>query len=156
MADAENIEFRPMTLDDLSEVMLIERESFPTPWSEEIFRNDLLENLNSQYLVGTLDDDVITYAGIWILNEVGHITTIAVKNDYRGQGLGEETLTVVMELGAKLGVRKFTLEVRETNVEAVRLYEKHGFKRVGVRKNYYREINEDAIVMWLGDPPYEG
>jgi len=148
-----DIEFRDMILDDIPDVMEIECASFPTPWSEEIFAGDLEENPNSKYIVGTIGGCVVAYAGIWILNDVGHITTIAVRTDMLRRGFGEATLIELMKLGRKSGVEKFTLEVRETNEEAIGLYEKFGFKRVGRRKNYYREINEDAIVMWIGNPP---
>jgi len=155
MAPADEIEFRPMKPEDIPEVMEIECSSFPTPWNEEIFRGDLLDNPNSKYIVGVIDDSVATYAGIWILNDVGHITTIAVRKDLLRKGLGDVTLIELMELGRKSGVEKFTLEVRESNEEAIRLYEKYGFRRIGRRKNYYKEISEDAIVMCTGDHPQE-
>jgi ribosomal-protein-alanine N-acetyltransferase len=155
MRAREEIEFRPMKLDDLPAVMAIERASFPTPWSEDIFRGDLLDNLNSVYEVGMIDGKLATYAGIWVLNEIGHITTIAVRHELRGQGLGETALLHIIKTGRKEGVEKFTLEVRESNIEAIKLYEKYGFKLIGRRKNYYKEIGEDALVMWTGDPPYE-
>jgi ribosomal-protein-alanine N-acetyltransferase len=152
----DEIEFRPMEPDDVPEVMAIENSSFPTPWSEDIFTGDLLENPNSKYIVGIIDSRVASYAGIWILNEVGHITTIAVRRDLLRCGLGEITLEELLEIGRKSGVEKFTLEVRESNEEALGLYEKYGFKRIGRRKNYYKEIGEDAIVMFAGDPHCEG
>jgi ribosomal-protein-alanine N-acetyltransferase len=145
-----------MTLDDIPEVMLIERASFPTPWSEELFRTDISENLNSQYIVGIIDGRIATYAGIWVLNEVGHITTIAVRDDLRRRGLGDTTLIELFKIARAAGVLKFTLEVRASNKPAIKMYEKHGFKHVGLRKNYYKEISEDAVVMWSGEPPYEG
>ncbi len=145
-----------MELADIPDVMLIERSSFPTPWSEEVFRSDLTQNDSSQYVVGELNGRIVAYGGIWLLDEVGHITTIAVSTDLRRRGFGETTLMEIIDLGRRNGVKKFTLEVRRTNEEAIRMYEKHGFKHVGVRKNYYKEINEDALVMWTGDPPYEG
>ena len=153
MAVEVDIEFRAMILDDIPDVMEIENASFPTPWSEEIFAGDLEDNPNSRYIVGTIDGCVVTYAGIWILNDIGHITTIAVRTDQVKRGFGEATLIELMKLGRKSGVEKFTLEVREANEEAIGLYEKFGFKRVGRRKNYYREIHEDAIVMWSDDSP---
>ena len=156
MSDNEEIVFKPMKLEDLPAVMVIERASFSAPWSEEIFRNDMLENLNSIYEVGILDDEVATYTGLWVLNEIGHITTIAVRHDLRGRGLGEAALMNIIETGRREGVEKFTLEVRESNIEAIKMYEKHGFKLIGRRKNYYQEVGEDALVMWTGDPPYEG
>ena len=156
MSLREEIEFRPMELDDLPGVLVIERASFPTPWSEEVFHKDLTENANSQYIVGILDGRVAAYGGIWLLSEVGHITTIAVEGELRRNGLGDETLRVIINIGLKAGIKKFTLEVRASNEEAIRLYEKHGFKPIGIRKNYYKEINEDALVMWTGNPPFEG
>ncbi len=156
MSVREQISFRPMKLEDLSSVMVIERASFTAPWSEEIFRNDMIENLNSIYEVGIIDGEVATYAGLWVLNEIGHITTIATRHDLRGRGLGEAALLNIIETGRLEGVEKFTLEVRESNTEAIKMYEKHGFKLVGRRKKYYQEVGEDALVMWTGDPPYEG
>jgi ribosomal-protein-alanine N-acetyltransferase len=145
-----------MVMDDIPHVMVIERASFPTPWSEEVFVNDLTENANSQYIVGIMDGRIVAYGGIWIFGEIGHITTIAVLPELRGRGLGDETLVAVIDLGRQAGVEKFTLEVRANNKLAIQMYEKYGFKRIGIRKNYYKEEHEDAVVMWTGDPPYEG
>jgi len=145
-----------MVMDDIAHVMAIERISFPTPWSEEIFKSDLTENANSQYIVGIINGRIVAYGGIWIFGDIGHITTIAVLPELRGRGIGEETLVAIMAMGRQTGVLKFTLEVRANNKLAIQLYEKYGFKRIGIRKNYYKEEHEDAVVMWTGDPPYEG
>ena len=98
---------------------------------------------------------VVGYSGIWLVGNIAHITTICVIDELRGKGLGEWLLLKTMQMGGELGAGRFTLEVRETNDVAIKLYEKVGYRSVGRREKYYREIGEDALVMWTGHPPYE-
>jgi len=151
----EGVEIVEMKKTHLKMVLQIENESFPIPWSMEAFDYDLSQNDLAHYWVVRLKDRVIGYSGIWLVGNIAHITTICITGKYRGKGLGKWLLLKTMETAENLGAMRFTLEVRETNTEAIRLYESVGYRVVGRRRNYYREIGEDALVMWTGKPPYE-
>ena len=140
----------------LDEVVEIEQASFLTPWTRDAFEYDLDENELARYWVLVKDGEIVGYTGIWLVGRIAHLTTICVIEKYRGLGLGRWLLLKTMQLGNKEGAERFTLEVRETNEAAIRLYESVGYQSVGRRPNYYQEIGEDALVMWTGQPPYEG
>jgi [ribosomal protein S18]-alanine N-acetyltransferase len=94
-------------------------------------------------------ENIIGYCGTWIVIDEAHVTNIALLPDYRGKGLGELLLRNVMDVLRKLGATSMTLEVRVSNHIAQSLYQKLGFKPGGIRKNYYSDNNEDALVMWV-------
>lgn len=137
-----------MTLDDINSVLEVERLSFFTPWSEKAFTLELTNNKNALYKVIKDGDKVIAYGGVWLLFDEGHITNIAVHPAYRGSGLGNTLLKDIMESSRKENISSMTLEVRESNIPAINLYKKNGFKSVGKRKGYYQDTKEDAIIMW--------
>jgi ribosomal-protein-alanine N-acetyltransferase len=141
--------FRPMELTDLPQIEQVENRSFSSPWPRQAFYNELVFNQFAHYTVVTVDDQVVGYCGFWLILDEAHITNIAIHPDYRGQGLGEATLVYVMDLARKLGAEKMTLEVRVSNVIAQSLYEKLGFVRSGLRKEYYTDNKEDAVIMWV-------
>lgn len=144
----EEPKFRAMCLEDIDQICEIEREAFPTPWSADAFYNELVNNQFAHYLVMEMDGQVIGYGGMWTIMEEAHITNIAVREGYRGRKLGEKLLRQLRETALFLGMRRMTLEVRVSNRIAQRLYAKMNFRSVGVRKGYYTDNAEDAIIMW--------
>ncbi|MDO6851209.1 ribosomal protein S18-alanine N-acetyltransferase [Priestia megaterium] len=143
------IKFRLMEVKDIDQVVKIEEKSFMTPWSSEAFQNELTNNQFSTYIVMEEGENIIGYCGTWIVIDEAHVTNIALLPDYRGKGLGELLLRNVMDVLRKLGATSMTLEVRVSNHIAQSLYQKLGFKPGGIRKNYYSDNNEDALVMWV-------
>ena len=143
------IKFRLMEVKDIDQVVKIEEKSFTTPWSAEAFQNELTNNQFSTYIVMEEGENIIGYCGTWIVIDEAHVTNIALLPDYRGKGLGELLLRNVMDVLRKLGAASMTLEVRVSNHIAQSLYQKLGFKPGGIRKNYYSDNNEDALVMWV-------
>lgn len=145
---ADEALFREMTPADVSEVGVIERLSFATPWSEESFVSELLYNQLACYYVLEFKGHVIAYGGMWTIAGEGHITNIAVHPGFRGRQLGRSLVIGMLKAGEEKGCSKFTLEVRPANTPAVRLYESLGFKGVGIRPKYYQDTGEDALIMW--------
>jgi ribosomal-protein-alanine N-acetyltransferase len=137
-----------MTLEDLDEVLRIERASFPTPWSRAAFRYELTQNRVARCLVirapGTA---VLGYLCLWEIGHEIHITNLAVDPAHRRQGLARALLALVLDDARARGLTLAFLEVRPTNVEAIGLYESLGFRSIGRRKGYYFDTGEDALVM---------
>ncbi|WP_096201974.1 ribosomal protein S18-alanine N-acetyltransferase [Bacillus sp. FJAT-45350] len=145
----EEVSIRLMTVDDIDQVLVVEEDSFTVPWSRTAFYNEMTNNQFAQYLVIEADGEIIGYCGVWIVIDEAHITNIAILSKYRGKKLGEALLLHAMELAKVYGSKKMTLEVRISNVVAQKLYEKLGFKPGGIRKKYYTDNFEDALVMWV-------
>lgn len=143
------IAFREMTVDDLDDVMEVELNSFATPWSRDAFFNELTKNQFAHYLVVEVDQKVVGYCGVWIIVDEAHITNIALLPDFRGMRLGEALMARIIELAKRIGAMRMTLEVRVSNVRAQSLYRKFGFEKGAVRKQYYSDNLEDALVMWV-------
>ncbi|WP_088014996.1 ribosomal protein S18-alanine N-acetyltransferase [Gottfriedia acidiceleris] len=144
-----SVAFRKMKEEDLDQIVEIEKKSFPTPWTYEAFYNELYSNQFANYVVAEVDEKIIGYCGLWVVIDEGHITNIAILPDYRGVGLGEKLLRAVMETAKNLGADTLTLEVRVSNHVAKGLYRKLGFQDGGIRKSYYTDNFEDALVMWV-------
>lgn len=138
-----------MTVDDLDEVMEVEVNSFTIPWSREAFFNELTKNQFAQYLIVEVNQKVVGYCGVWIIIDEAHITNIALLPEYRGLKLGEALMGKVMELAREMGALRVTLEVRVSNERAQNLYRKFGFEQGAIRKQYYTDNMEDALVMWV-------
>lgn len=138
---------RRMQARDLDAVEALERESFTLPWTRAALESDALENRCARYLVLERDGQLLAYAGLWLVMEEAYITRIATRPDCRGAGLAAQLLGALLQLASNLGVRYVTLEVRLSNTAAQRLYEKCGFERVGVRKRYYEDNGEDALLL---------
>ncbi len=136
-----------MKVDDLTEVQAIERESFTTPWPAHAYRQELETNRLAHYIVARCGNAIVGFAGIWLLVDEAHVTTFATRRSWRRQGIGERLLLALLDLARTRGAHEATLEVRPSNVPARRLYEKYGFKVVGVRPRYYSDDNEDALIM---------
>lgn len=139
---------RQMELRDLEAVLAVERRSFTTPWSRKAFEQELQDNPAAHYFVLESAPKIIGYFGMWRILDEGHITNIAIDPDYRGKGYSHLLLQEVFDRMEAEGVRYFTLEVRASNQVAIHLYERYGFERAGVRKGYYRDTGEDALLMW--------
>ena len=136
-----------MTVDDLIAVHVIERESFSTPWPAQAYREEIEHNRLAHYIVARSGNSIVGFAGIWLLVDEAHITTFATRSAWRRQGIGERLLAALLDLALARGAKEATLEVRPSNIPAKRLYEKFGFKVVGVRPRYYSDNNEDALIM---------
>lgn len=143
-----NIIIRDMKESDLDRIMEIEEKSFNPPWSREAFLLELTKNLLAKYIVAEVDGQVVGYGGIWLIIDEGHVTNIAVDEEYRGKGIGSKILEGLIQICRDRNMTAMTLEVRKSNVVAQSLYRKYGFKEYGIRKGYYQDNNEDAIIMW--------
>ena len=137
----------PMGIDDLPIVQAIEESSFTTPWPPHAYRSEIETNRLAQYVVARVDGRVVAYAGMWLMVDEAHITTFAVDPRWRRQRIGERLLITLLDLARGRRAREATLEVRLSNVAARRLYEKYGFRPVGLRPRYYSDDNEDALIM---------
>lgn len=134
-----------MNADDIAEFARIDKECFTVPWSEKAF-SDEYNNGIATYFAARSDGECIGYIGFWNVGS-GDITNVAVCEKYRRRGVGGMLINAVISRAAAMGLDNLTLEVRKSNTAARRLYEKYGFKAIGVRKRYYRDNNEDAIIM---------
>ncbi|HEY8846777.1 MAG TPA: ribosomal protein S18-alanine N-acetyltransferase [Candidatus Limnocylindrales bacterium] len=144
-----------MRLEDVDEVQRIEQASFSTPWPPNAYRSELQTNRLASYLIARIDDTIVGYGGMWLMVDEAHITTFAVHPAWRRQGIGERLLLAFLDLARDRHAREATLEVRLSNLPARRLYEKYGFRPVGLRPRYYSDNNEDALIMTtepLSDP----
>jgi [ribosomal protein S18]-alanine N-acetyltransferase len=137
----------PMRLADLPDVHRIERASFSSPWPDEAYRSELETNRLASYLVARLGDELVAFGGIWLMVDEAHVTTFAVDPAWRRQRIGEALLLALLDLAIGRRAREATLEVRLSNVPARRLYEKFGFRPVGLRPRYYSDNGEDALIM---------
>ncbi len=141
--------FRRMRDGDLPAVLAIETASFPNPWSENTFRGEIQNSPISEPLVAVhrFDGRVIGYVITWRIRDDVQVNNIAVHPDFRGQGIGETMMKIVMERMKRAGAAFVSLEVRISNVPAQNLYRKLGFEILGIRKAYYAHPPEDALVM---------
>ena len=145
------IRIRPMSLEDLPQVMVIENQSFSSPWSEDSMKKEL-ENERAHYLVASPEEapeEILGYAGYWQVMDEGHIMNIAVRKDARGQGIGKKLMDEMLLSGDPMGILYWTLEVRVSNLPARELYKKAGFTSAGIRPGYYADPKEDADILWL-------
>ena len=142
---------RQMTPEDLDEVMEIEQYSFPTPWSRTVYEHDLKRNPKSRFFVARSEDDdeLLGYIGNWVIEDECHVGTIASKREFRGKGIAEALLIHTARTSLVEGVTYIILEVRENNFAAINLYKKLGFQQVGLRRGYYRDTGEDALLLTL-------
>jgi ribosomal-protein-alanine N-acetyltransferase len=141
---------QPMATSDVAEVTRIERASFSTIWPSDAFYNELRTNKLAHYFVGRYDDRIVAYGGIWVILEDSHVTTLAVDPQHRGRRFGEVLLLRLIDEAVERGASWMTLEVRESNLVAQRLYRKYGFTTVTMRTGYYSDDNESALIMWAG------
>lgn len=180
-----------MTLEDIPQVLEVDRESYSLPWPASAYRREVTHNRHARYYVlrsvedsdlpnlqsnqperlrpplpfirwgrnaSTRPGQIIGYAGMWLMIDEAHITTIAVRSAWRGRGLGELLLSTLVEQAADLGADRVTLEVRVSNEVAQALYRKYGFETTGKRVRYYSDNNEDAYIMTtrsIASPDYQ-
>lgn len=146
---ADRLAIRPMRSGDVAAVVDLEREVYPTPWSTAVFHEELAMS-NRRYVVAAdTVGTIVGYAGLLLVDEDAHVTTLAVDPQVRRRRLGSRLMLALVAASRGAAARHLTLEVRMSNVSAQRLYERFGFAPVGIRKNYYRD--EDALVMWATD-----
>ncbi len=139
---------RQAVAEEVIEICEIEKLCFSDPWSLESMRYELEKNPAAIYIVAEDEGRIAGYAGLWWITDEGHITNVAVRPEYRGRGIASEIIRTLLEFTEEEGIRDFTLEVRESNIPARNLYEKYGFTVEGVRKGYYRDNKENALIMW--------
>lgn len=149
MSQHIEIGYRFMTMQDIAAVTELERLSFTTPWPHDAFVNELTKNPNARYVVVLHHNLVIAYCGMWIVLDEAHITNIAVHPFYRGKKIGARLMRKMMQVAKMFGSKSMTLEVRPSNSPARTMYTKLGFTEHGLRKRYYSDNNEDAIIMWV-------
>ena len=142
-----NIVFRPMRAGDVARVAELERICFRTPWSYSSLLGELSNDV-AYYIVAELEGTVIGYAGEWIMFDEAHMTNIAVDPGYRGRGVARRMIIALMREALSRGGERMTLEVRETNHTAQRLYASLDFAYAGTRKHYYTDTGENALILW--------
>jgi len=140
---------RRMTLEDIPAVVELDKLSFSLPWPERSFRFELTDNPASRSWVVELDGKIIGMIVAWMLVDEAHIATISTHPDYRRQGIAKNLLMYALRYMSKEGAVTSFLEVRENNQAAQDMYRKFGYEAVGRRKRYYKDTDEDAILMTL-------
>lgn len=144
------IQYRKMTAKDVEAVHAIEVEAFPTPWTIDSFHYEMRENQFAHYVVAEDETgQLLGFCGMWIVVDSAQITNVAVLEKARGQGIGEELMREAMKIAREHNAEVMSLEVRVSNKIAQNLYLKLGFKEGGIRKGYYQDNHEDALVMWV-------
>jgi len=145
------LELLPMRRKHVREVLIIERLVYPRPWSAALFFSEISQRTSRYYLVGYSDHHLVGYGGLMCQQDEGHITTLAVHPETQHQHVGSRIMLALVAEARTRGMAALALEVRVANWPAQRLYSWFGFRPVGVRKNYYTETGEDALVMWVDD-----
>ena len=142
-----NVEYARAEPRHIKQILEIENMCFSVPWTEASYAAEFEDGL-AHYFVALLDGGVIGYCGYWEIVGEGHITNVAVHPGYQKHGVGSGLMGKLINYAFKSGIRSFTLEVREDNIPAVRLYNKFGFVSMGIRKNYYQKEKKHALIMW--------
>ncbi len=137
----------PMRLDDLPAIQVIEQASFSATWPANAYRTELETNKLAHYLVIRVGSEIAGFAGLWLMVDEAHITTFAIAPAWRRNRLAERLLVAILDIALERRATEATLEVRLSNLPARRLYEKFGFRPVGIRPRYYSDNNEDALIM---------
>jgi len=137
---------RKMTEPDLDEVMMIEKESFSLPWSRESYLGEL-KNSFANYIVCDCAGDIAGYAGIWVVFEEAHITNVAVRKSFRSQGIGLAIMVEAEKIARTKKANRILLEVRPSNEIALHMYQNLNYMQTALRKAYYSDNGEDAIIM---------
>lgn len=151
-ASGSHLSVEPMRVEDVDEVLAIERASFTNPWSRHAFVYELRENRVASLWVAraaeaTGSSTVVGYLCLWLIADEVHVTNIAVHPAHRNQGIGRQLLGTLLEHCRQRGATRAALEVRPSNHEARRLYETFGFRQIGLRKGYYFDTGEDALLL---------
>jgi len=141
------ITMRRMNEFDIDNVLIVEEQSFTLPWSRAGFVGEMKNEL-AHYLVMVHQGRIIGYAGMWIIVDEAHVTNVAILPEYRGRKLGERLMSALIKHAKDRGALCMTLEARPSNTVALGLYAKFGFISRGIRRNYYSDTQEDALIMW--------
>jgi ribosomal-protein-alanine N-acetyltransferase len=149
IAEALTVQISPMRRRHVRSVLRIEQQVYPRPWSHSLFLSELALHATRSYFVARIGRVLVGYAGLMMTAEDGHITTIAVDPHWQRHKLGTRLMLALAREARTRDAQNLTLEVRLTNLAAQHLYRRFGFAPVGVRKNYYQETNEDALIMWV-------
>lgn len=144
----EEMTIRPMRKEDIAEVSQIEKLSFPSPWSSNIFRAEIEKESFAFYHVMEYRDRLIGYWGYWRIKNEAHLVTFAVHPDFRRKGRGAKLLEHLLEDAQDQSLDVITLEARHSNLVAQKFYERFGFKKIAIHPHYYSDNDEDAIVYW--------
>ena len=155
MKEMTRVELRRLEMRDLNAIERIERASYPTPWSRSMFASELAKP--SSICLGAFDLETLELVGYLVISryvDAWHVMNVAVADEHRRKGIATMMLERLFEVTAGRGRRGYTLEVRVSNAGAVALYERLGFKPRGVRRGYYTDNREDALIMWK-DPVRE-
>jgi [ribosomal protein S18]-alanine N-acetyltransferase len=145
------VQLVPLRRRHLRTVLHIEAQVYPRPWSLPLFLSELSLRSSRYYIAARIDGVVVGYAGLMFSGNEAHVTNIAVDPNWQRHQVGTRLLLELVRESRARGVRHMTLEVRVSNTPAQELYKRFGFTSAGIRKNYYREINEDALIMWAYD-----
>ena len=145
------VELVPMKRRHVRDVLMIERLVYPRPWSAGLFFSEINQKASRHYICAVVDGEVVGYGGVMVHADEAHITTIAVLPERQHGGIGSRLMVDLVEHARAKEARSIALEVRVANWPAQRLYAWFGFRPVGVRKNYYAETGEDALVMMVDD-----
>ena len=144
-----NFTIRKMTVDDISAVLDLDQKSFSLPWPERSFRFELTDNPAARCWVAELDGKVVAMIVVWLIVDEAHVATLATHPEYRRQGIGRRLLAYALRQMMQDGARSSFLEVRASNFAAQEMYRKFGYEATGRRRHYYRDNDEDAILMNL-------
>ena len=144
-----NFTIRKMTVDDISAVVELDQKSFSLPWPERSFRFELTDNPAARCWVAELDGNVVAMIVVWLIVDEAHVATLATHPEYRRQGIGRRLLAYALRQMMQDGARSSFLEVRASNLPAQEMYQKFGYEATGRRRHYYRDNDEDAILMSL-------
>jgi ribosomal-protein-alanine N-acetyltransferase len=151
LVEPPEVHVAPMRRRHLRAVLRIEAQVYPTPWSHNLFVSELALRSTRAYVVARVGRDVVGYAGLMMSGNDGHITTVAVDPEWQRQGVATRLLLALAREAIRRGANALTLEVRLSHRGAQRLYQRFGFTAVGVRKGYYADSGEDALIMWAHD-----
>lgn len=143
------VQYRKMTVEDVEAVYAIEVASFPVPWTLDSFYYEMLENQFAYYTVAEESGEILGFCGSWMVVDAAQITNVAVVKSARGRKIGEGLMREAMRVAREVNMETMSLEVRVSNVVAQNLYYKLGFQDGGLRKGYYTDNQEDALVMWV-------
>jgi ribosomal-protein-alanine N-acetyltransferase len=150
-AESPEIEITRMRRRHLRGIMAIERQVYPRPWSPSLFVSEMTAGRTRSYLVALESRAVVGYAGLISYGDEAHVTTIAVDPERQRMKIGTRLMYELIGEAQRMGSHAMSLEVRVTNWGAQRMYARFGFRPVGVRKGYYQETGEDAVIMWTDD-----
>lgn len=133
---------------DIAELLEIEQDQFPEPWTRGMLLDELVQPDTRRYTVAVEEGRVVGYLGVMFVTDELHVTTLGVRPGNEGRGVATALLDDAWDDARSRGIARATLEVAVSNARAQRLYYRYGFKPVGVRKNYYQQTGEDALVFW--------